>query len=231
MTEEDGDPEWDHVVDVICVGSGPGLDGYASACAAADLEVLRVAAATDGPEAGTAQYLSAMTEGLSDGLDARVPDEQPAVVQARAVDTPRGRGVRLEPFVGEDLRIWSARCLASPSGVMMTHVPDHVLTPMRTQDGAIITAAVVPDDPVVSGSDETFAGLVYADGAIAGAILDGPSGRWSVRAECGIAFTIGRQGAPPGIPSTAPPGARLAVVGRPAGRFARLEILAMASPQ
>ena len=218
MTGQDDDPHWDQVVDVICVGSGPGLDGYAMACAAADLDVLSVVVPPDGLDASTADYLSAMANGLDVGL----PPEEPGIIEARAVDPPRGRGVTLAPFVGEDLRVWSSRCLASPSGVMMTHVPDHVLAPMRTRDGELITAAMVPSDREIAAPVETFAALAYADGAIAGALLDGPSGRRAVRADCGIAFAVGPRAAPP----VTPPGGRLAVVSRPAGRFARLEILA-----
>ena len=221
MTGPDDDPHWDQVVDVICVGAGPGLDGYAMACAAADLEVLSVAVPPGGLDASTADYLSAMTEGLDIGL----PPQEPAVTHARAVDPPRGRGVTLAPFVGEDLRVWSSRCLASSSGVVMTHVPDHILAPMHTSGGELITAAMVPPDRETTPPAETFAACAYVDGAIAGASLDGPSGRRLVRARCGMAFAVGRRGAPP----VAPPGGRLAMVGRPAGRFARLEILATES--
>ena len=218
MTGQDDDPHWDQVVNVICVGTGSGLDGYAMVCAAADLEVLSVAVPPEGLDAATDDYLSAMTAGLDVGL----PPEEPGMLHACAVDPPRGRGVRLAPFVGEDLRVWSSRCLASSSGVMMTHVPDHILIPMRTTDGELITAAMVPPDHEITAPAETFAALAYADGVIAGALLDGPSGRRAVRADRGIAFAVGPVAAPP----ITPPGGRLAVVSRPAGRFARLEILA-----
>ena len=213
----DGEIDWDDVVDVICVGSGPGLSGYASACAAKDLDVLLADLPAGDPDAHTAAFLAAMTE----DLDVLPPDTETPVARLVATETVGVRGVTVDTFVGEQLRLWSSHCLASSSGVLFTHVPDHVLMPMRNEVGEPVMAAVLPDVDPGSGpaSDgETLAGLVFEWGRMAGAALEGPSGRRLVRADLGLAFAVGTAG-------TAVPGSPLALVGRRGGRFARLERL------
>lgn len=210
----DGDDAWDDVVDVVCVGDGPGVLAYGMACAAAGLDVLHVAAPQCFDE-GTSAYLAAMTD------DLREPAEDVGSAVMRAVAEPLRRDVRgrpdiLEPFVGQHLRDWSAQCLAAPSGVLFTEVPA-VFGRMRTDSGEVITAVSVDGAPDVPAGRESFAGLVYADGRIAGALVDGPSGPLRVRADAGLAFAVGPTGqVSPGV---------TALVSRPAGRFARLEIL------
>lgn len=222
MTEPEApeDPPWDDVVDVICVGEGPGVQAYGTVCAAADLDVIHVAAPAEfDPE--TTAYFASMTADLAS------PPAESEPVAGRAVPAPlrrdkRGRPDVLDTFSGGRLRDWSARCLASSSGVMVTAVPDDVLTRLRTADGLIITAAEVgPADlpePV-----EVFAGLVYQEGVLAGALLDGPGGPRRVRADAGLAFGVG-------IPAPDWPPKANALVSRPYARFARLEELAVGNP-
>lgn len=206
------DLAWDDIVDVICVGDGPGVQAYGTVCAAAGLDVIHVAAPAV-LDPGTAAYLAAMTEDLTDPPDGDDPAAG-RVTPAPLRRDARGRPDVLETFVGEHLRQWSARCLASPSGVLFTAVTE-VLARMRTAGGEIITAAPVAQahlsDPV-----EVFAGPIYQDGVLAGALLDGPSGPRRVRAHAGLGFAVGD-------PAPAwPPGAD-ALVSRPYARFARLE--------
>ena len=206
--------EWDEVVDVICVGSTPGVLAYLMACEANDLEVLHVAAPSEFDHE-TSAYLAAMTE----GLDARPDESEPVVI--RAVPAPlrmdtRGRPDTLEPFIGEQLRIWSAHCLASPFGVMFTEVPD-VFTRMRTDAGETIVAAMIPEVVENDCATETFAGLLYEYKRLSGALVDGESGPRKVRAEAGLALPIGPCGQWPASAQS------LGLVSRPAGRFARLE--------
>lgn len=208
--------EWDDVVDVICVGSTPGVLAYLNACEAIDLEVLHVAAPSEfDPE--TRAYLAAMTE----DLDARPDENEP--VQTSAVSAPlrmdaRGRPDTLEPFIGEQLRIWSARCLASPFGVLFTDVPD-VFTRMQTEAGETILTAMIAGDVENSCATETFAGLLYEYKRLSGAVVAGESGPRKVRAEAGMALPIGPGGEWPASTQS------LGLVGRPAGRFARLEVV------
>ncbi|WP_293305984.1 hypothetical protein [Mycolicibacterium sp.] len=217
---QDRDQEWDDVVDVICVGSTPGVLAYLSACEASDLDVLHVAApAAFDHETGA--YLAAMTE----DLDACPDQSEPALTKAAPAPLRRdgrGRPDTLDPFFGEQLRTWSARCLASPFAVLLTEVSG-VFTRMRTDDGETICAVAIPEKPTPedweNGSTaETFAGFVYEYGRLAGAVLDDGSGPRTVRAEAGLALPIGPAGEWPDARS-------LAMVSRPAGRFARLEVL------
>lgn len=217
-----GDPDWseqwDEVVDVICVGSAPGVLAYLNACAAADLDALHVAAPAEFDDE-TRVYFAAMTE----DLDTARAEEGPAVT--RAVPAPlrrdaRGRPDTLETFFGEELREWSARCANSPYAVMFTQVPDQFIR-MRAETGEIITALMIPVTPDGAETDsetETFGGLLYQDGRLAGALVTGPSGSRRVRSDAGLALPIG----PPG---QWPQHDCAALVSRPAGRFARLEVV------
>ncbi len=215
MNETQDEVQWDDVVDVICVGSTPGVLAYLTACAASDLDVLHLAAPVEFDD-DTAALVAAMTEDLDPG-----PGE-PEPVTTRAVPDPlrrdaRGRPDTLDPFIGEQLRIWSARCAGSPFGVMLTEVPGFFVR-MRTDDDEIITAAAIPDGAGTDSPTGTFEGLMYEEGRLAGAVVVGESGSRIIRAEAGLALPIGPAGQ---WPASRP----LSLVSRPAGRFARIEVL------
>lgn len=213
--QQDWSEHWDDVVDVICVGSTPGVIAYRTACLAVDLDVLAVAAPAEF-DSETQSYLSAMTE----DLDAGSPETEPALTRAvpdALRRDARGRPDTLDPFFGEHLRQWSARCASSPYAVLFTQVPDQ-LTRMRADTGEIISAMMIPDDVESGSQTQEFAGLLYEDGRLAGALVSGSSGPVRVRADAGLALPIGPAGQWPDCDS-------LALVSRPAGRFARLEVL------
>lgn len=234
------DLEWDDVVDVICIGSGAGVLAYAIACATAEFDVA-LAHRPPGYDADTMSYLTAMT----DDLDGYPPQEALAVSRAEPTQIRPDRRATVETFAGEQLRQWSARCLASPVGVMFTEVPP-ILTPMRAETGELITAAVLGANPPAGGSltrwldeqidqfridapSEVLDGLIYQDGRLAGAALQGEAGRRLVRASAGLAFPVGpTHTAPPVLPAL--PDVSVALVGRRAGRFARIELLAAGRP-
>lgn len=212
--DEDGGFPWDDVVDIICVGVNPGVLGYERLCAENDLDILVVDWPAS-PDPQTVEYLAQMTA----DLDGDVPAEpDPAATCVTPVPPrPAGKG-SLEPFVGEQLRRWSALCLDSSSGVLFTQVPD-LLAQMRTDTGVLVTAAKVSTDLPPEEATGAFAGMIIEEGRIAGAWVDGPAGRRSVRAGDGLLFAVGRSaGAPPAGPG-------LALVSRRGGRFARLEPL------
>lgn len=218
---EGGGIDWDEVVDVICVGSGPGVLAYGLCCRAADLDVLFL----DSPivaDAGLTDFLAAMT----DDLDGSSAESEIAVGRADPAPVASDGGT-LEPFVGEHLRQWSARCLASPSGVLFTQVPD-VLVPMVDGDGHTITTAVLGTGRITllewlrdeaPSAQERLEALVFDEGRIAGVRLDDGS---TVGAAGGVAFAVG-----PAVPdwlTDIDGDLDVAVVGRPAGRFARIEL-------
>lgn len=215
LDETPDEVQWDDVVDVICVGSTPGVLAYLTACAASDLDVLHLAAPVEFDDDTTA-LIAAMTEDLDPG-----PGESEPVTTRAAPDPlrrdARGRPDTLDPFVGEQLRIWSGRCAGSPFGVMLTEVPGFFVR-MRTDDDEIITAAPIPDDGETDSPIGTFAGLMYEEGRLAGAVMAGHSGPRIIRADAGLALPIGPGGRWPASQS-------LSLVSRPAGRFARIEVL------
>ncbi len=237
-------PHWDELVDVICVGPGPGVLAYGICCAEADLDVLMVDHPS-APDEVLIGLIAAMTEDLGDPP----PDDERAVsmLGPEPIAVPSGRratmksprDVPLEPFVGHRLRDFSARCLASPYGMMFTEVPE-LLTPMRIDAGESVTAAVLgpyrsplaaslraqADEYGLTGGDRLI-GLVIEAGRIAGATLDTSAGRLLVGATTGIAVSVGPMSAGLAEPPGADPDADLevAVVGRRFGRFARLELV------
>lgn len=240
MTESaESELPWDEAVDVLCVGDGPGSLAYAIHCAASDLDVLIIESPELDPQ--TAQWVGAMTEDLGDGLaDPHLPlIRAEAVAAARVTDR-----TTLEPFVGGELRQWSAGCLSSPFGVMFTEVPD--LSPMRTAEGRTITAGIAGPyrftdgphgaalvrwlreraDGLFAPVDDRLEGLIAAEGRVAGVLLatvDGPR-RVGVAGGVAIALGAGPDDWPP-QPELDGLTADVAVIGRPAGRFARVGLL------
>jgi len=240
MTEHLESDNWDETVDVLCVGEGPGALAYGILCTAADLDVLIIESADLDPQ--TRDWHSCMTEGLDGGRsDARL-----SLIRAEPVPVqPINDRTKLEPFVGEHLRQWSAGCLASPFGVMFTVVPE--LRSMRTVEGESVTAGIVgsyrcdggPPGPALANwlranaeglfapADDRLDGLVIEDGRIAGVILDTADGPCRVGVTHGLALSlaVGPQRWPD-QPELAGLQVDVAVVGRQAGRFARVELLA-----
>ena len=248
------DVAWDEVVDVICVGSSPGVLAYAICCVAADLDVVLVGAAGE-PDPQTAAWYAAMTEDLpapTEGLP--VPrlnpgreittEDRHAFSLARLVPipAPTGKRVTLEPFVGEHLRQWSAHCAQSPFGVMFTQVPD-LLVPMRTQDGESVTAVSIGDfgsaksrarddglegwllheaaEMDLLGPENVVAAMVLEGGRIAGVHLDDGS---LIAASGGLALPVGAAAPHSPLPADADD-LVVAILGRPAGRFATVDLL------
>lgn len=212
---QDWSEHWDDVVDVICVGSTPGVLAYRNACLAADLDVLHLACPAEF-DRETQSYLAAMTEDLGGAA----AEDEPVVTHAEPAPLrrdARGRPDTLDPFFGEQLREWSARCLVSPFGVLFTQVPDQ-FTRMRSSTGEIIVAVMIADGDENDSPTETFTGLLYEENRLAGALVSGPPESRRVRADAGLALPVGPAGQWPRHES-------LALVSRPAGRLARLEVL------
>lgn len=234
VERDDSEIDWDEVVDVVCVGSSPGVLAYAICCAENDLDVLIVHPPAQ-LDAETTHWFAEMTGDLAPGLNSGL--ENPAADRegfsfARVAPSP----VKLEPFVGERLRQWSAYCVRSPFGVMFTQVPE-LLLPMRTADDESITAALVGNLGDGAGDLATWladraweiglaepenrmAAMVVDGGAVAGVELDDG---YRVGACGGLVWPVGAAAARADLPSHG--GCTVALVGRPAGRFATVELL------
>jgi hypothetical protein len=250
----DTDVAWDEVVDVICVGSSPGVLAYAICCVAADLDVVLVRAAGE-PDPQTAAWYAAMTEDLpapTEGLP--VPRLNPgreiaaedrhafSLVRLVPIPAPSGKRVTLEPFVGEHLRQWSAHCAQSPFGVMFTQVPD-LLVPMRTEGGESVTAVSIGDfgsaksqarddglegwllqeaaETDLLGTENIMTAMVLEGGRVAGVHLDDGS---LIAASGGLALPVGAAAQRCPLPADADD-LVVAILGRPAGRFATVDLL------
>jgi hypothetical protein len=240
----DGGPDldWDEAVDVLCVGTGPGALAYGILCDAAGLEVLIVESGHLDPQ--TIEFRDAMIADLAGGP----PEPGLALTRAEPVAVPSGWRDKLETFDGEQLRQWSARCFASPFGVLLTEVP--ALTAMRTDGGESIVAGLVggyrpdPEQPgpalsrwlreraagLFAPEEDRLGGLVVVEGRIAGAVLDTTDGPRRIGTAAGLAIAVGpTPDVWPAQPELAGVNIEAAVVSRWAGRFARVELLSVES--
>jgi hypothetical protein len=244
----ESDLDWDEVVDVICVGTDPGPTAQAISGAQCGRRVLAVARPqifdTD-----TAAYVAEMTADLAPPE----PGPQFSLTRARPTEVEPARGRVIDTFVGAHLRDWAGQCWATPFGVLYTDAFGIDTAAMRTDEGLHIEAAVVGDYPsgaqrsgravadwlvaqalehdVQPDLDLTLQRLIIEYGRVAGAELLTASGTLLVRALNGVAL-------PSGDGDTASSDAcwalhadpgdgdiEVAIIGRPAGRFGRVELL------
>lgn len=252
------DLEWDDEVDVVCTGAG--LAGLAGAISAVDggAEVL-VARAPVPPAGGqpgwftlgsgdgeTAAYLGALAEDLDVAALSQLDDDLPIRPAPEPAAAP---GRRIPPFVGSQLRDWTARCIPSPSGYLYTRVTDWASTTMQTGDGDALEVteigSMAPEPSDIVGSvlqwlDEEarmrdvdmravtgFERLVFEERDVIGAVFTTADGPFAVRARhgvlfCGASFPAVR---PPPRPATGDEVLRVALVGKAASRFGRVELL------
>jgi hypothetical protein len=239
---------WDEVVDVVCVSFAPGPTAQAISGAQRGLRALSVAQPQIW-DADAAAYIAAMTVGLP--AAATVPG--PALTCARPVDDEPARGRVIDTFAGAQLRDWAELCWASAFGVLYTDVVGTGMTPMRTDDDVRIVASVVGYRSDADGSGRALADwlaaqarehevqpdpdvrlqrLIFEYGRVAGVELGTGSGPLLVRALDGVALpTAPLDAVPPdAVPSDAgrsvrPAPGEVAIVGRPASRFGRVDLL------
>jgi hypothetical protein len=194
----------------------------------------------------TVAYLRALTEDFT-----AVPASD-SVIPTRVVDgplrSPRMRG-RLDTFHGAALRDWGTACVSSPYGVLYTRVADpQLLVSYAGTDGGAFEATVLdsidldPERPAdslehwlsaVSRSDGRptsgeFQRLVFDEGMVVGAVLGSAGGERTVRARHGVLLSLGDGPITGGAQSgdlNPRETAEVALVSRPASRFARLEFL------
>ncbi|WP_163696784.1 hypothetical protein [Mycolicibacterium sarraceniae] len=232
---------------MICAGAGLGALAHAIWCTDLELDVEFADAelSSEPSDPDTAAYLKSMTDDVDLPIDR---DLELAVVRAKPVVVSKDRKATIEPFFGSRLRDFSARCVASPFGVIYSQIPENMTT-LRSS-GETIQAGILGDyrpetdrpgcelaewlrgqideRGLLEDAGTTLERLVFEEGRVAGAALATAAGTRLVRATVGIALSIGP------APSSAdwpvqpdlPVGpTQVAVVSRTASRFGLVELL------
>ena len=246
---------WDDVVDVICVGPDPGPMAHAISGVHRDRRVLVVArpGAWDADTAGYIAEMTAELPTPPPGPPVAVtrprvtdaPVTRPRVTDApatrpRVTDAPVRRRP-IDTFEGSRLRDWAGQCWASPLGVLYTDVVDATLA--HTDESLCVEGAAIgtcsPDcaleewlavqaraDGIRPDPDLTWRRAIVEYGRVAGVELDTASGPVLVRTLAGLALPTAPGGGYPAPQPDLPDGAfAVAVVGRPASRFGRVQLL------
>lgn len=194
----------------------------------------------------TVEYLGQLTADIDVAGLRQLDPDLPVRLMSQ---TSPARGRMVPAFEGSRLREWAAVCVPSPSGYLYTQVTDWTSPTLDGGDGDLFKVTEIgmmatdPDDTVGSVhdwlSDEArdrdifpypvtrFERLVFEDGVVTGAVFGTESGPLTVRARHGV--LICRNGVPargtslPGLPGHTP--LRVALVGKEASRFGRVELL------
>ena len=239
----ESDIDWDEVVDIICVGSDPGPVAQAVSGVQCGRQVLALARPQSwDPE--TDAYIAEMAADLSPAESASPLQ----VTRARPVIAEPARGRLIDTFVGAHLHDWAAQCRATSFGVLYTDVFGVDTTRMRADDGRqidVVLLGTYPSDADRSGRavsewlseqarecrvhpdpDVSLRRLITEFGRVAGAELATDSGPLLVRALGGVALPVASSDADWAIPSElGDADFDIAIVGLPAARFARVELL------
>ena len=194
----------------------------------------------------TATYFAELSGDLDEAVLPQREDDLPI---RQAPEAVAAAGRRIPPFVGSQLRDWNARCIASPSGYLYTRVTDWTSAAMETSDGDAIEVteigAMTPGAGGIVGSVLEWLDaeadrrgvdlypvtrlerLVFDERDVIGAVFTTADGPWAVRARHGVLFC--RAGSPdfrpPRLPGCGDPVLRVALVGKAASRFGRVELV------
>ena len=153
------------------------------------------------------------------------------------------------PFEGPRLRQWTAECITSSSGFLYTQVTDWTSEMMDCGEGELVkvteigSVTVDLDDPVGSVVDwltaealdrevslrpvRRFDRLVFEEGAVIGAVFSTDSGPLAIRAHHGVLVCRKSTAVVDDFyrSLSGTPEMRVALVGRDASRFGRVELL------
>lgn len=203
----------------------------------------------DSGDAETVAYLGELTADLDTATLPLLDGDLPIRLVSEPVATA---GRREPPFFGSHLRDWAARCIPSPSGYLYTRVTDWNSTEMVSGDGEAIVVSEIgtmglgPGDiggSVLDWLNEearsrdvdvkqamTFDRLVFEEGAVIGAVFMTSRGPWAVRARHGVLYCRAGLSAGRAVGPTLAEDAdlRVALVGKGASRFGRVELLTSA---
>lgn len=147
--------EWDHEVDVVCIGAEGGVLAAGLVAANADLDVyLGITESTApggdlasslgyrGGDGQTTKHLAGFEYAFGD--TGRSQSRWPVRAVEHSAPSRSSRRGAIEPFFGAALEQWAHRCAAAPNGLVYNRVTKRQMTEMRgTARGEKIEAAVV----------------------------------------------------------------------------------------
>jgi hypothetical protein len=147
--------QWDHEVDVVCIGAEGGVLAAGLVAANADLDVylgtselvagggdLAAVSGYRGGDGPTTKHLTGFDYAF-DGARAQSLWPVRAVEEFAAPPRSNRRGA-VEPFFGAALEQWAHRCAAAPNGLVYNRVTRRQMTEMRSSArGEKVEAAVV----------------------------------------------------------------------------------------
>lgn len=179
------------------------------------------------------------------------PDAGDADIQIRSLRQfgPAAPRTPVDTFHGAQLRNWAGQCLRSPYGLLYTRLTERGGVPMETSAGEIIEANVLGSIEVAAGAvasaavddwlsaqvrergissydDDALERIVFEEGEIVGVVLATADGPRTVRVRHGIAVSTESGPAENARRIDTAQTLRVALVGRSASRFSRVELLA-----
>lgn len=194
----------------------------------------------------TATYLHELTADIELESLPRPSVDLPVRLASPLPRADEGRKRRIDTFDGAHLRGWAMQCIPARTGYLYTRVTGWDTAAWQSGDGSRLAVseigAMSPDVDDVGGSVSSWltaaaedAGvsvdrstvlqrLVFDDGVVVGAEFDTAEGALTVRARHGVLLC---RAVEPLASPTLPQGAevRVALVGRLASRFGRVELL------
>ncbi len=194
----------------------------------------------------TATYLHELTADIELESLPRPSVDLPVRLASPLPHADEGRKRRIDTFDGAHLRDWAMQCIPARTGYLYTRVTGWDTAAWQSGDGSRLAVseigAMSPDVDDVGGSVSSWltaaaedAGvsfdrstvlqrLVFDDGVVVGAEFDTAEGVLTVRARHGVLLC---RAVEPLASPTLPQGAevRVALVGRLASRFGRVELL------
>jgi hypothetical protein len=197
-------------------------------------------------DAETDEYFAAISHGL-ESVGNRTGDARLTVRVVRAVSADERT---VEPFVGANLRDWNAQCLASQYGLLYTSLSGWRTKSVRASDGKSLevhpVASIDSTEPadgcticdwllgkvrerdVDVSEDSALERIVFEDGRIIGVVLTTPDGPLAVGVRHGLSVSSRDPFVAPADPLVVPcrpDGLEVCIVGQPASRFLRVELV------
>ncbi|WP_280825049.1 hypothetical protein [Mycobacterium sp. OTB74] len=205
------------------------------------------------PEEATSDYFAALIEELVPAGDQGTSGPTSGAVpcrQIRELSAAESNSRTVETFIGERIADWAQECLGSAAGAVYTTVRGWTSETMKDVCGQ--TVKVAPVDAVEAGpgvavrdvfdrlmgaaadrdiavsSQSTLQSLVFDGGRVVGAVLDTPVGRNAVRVRHSVVFSPDFADYGEAVEELQDPAGEyvVAIVGSPASRFARVELVA-----